>query len=181
MSDVNGAVSSIEQALRKEPGVRAVAMVTIDVDGVAYPAIAVEAESYSNTFDIRVRATATGHFSTPPAVFLCRDIGGVRNGHPETVAKAVADARSRDECLLFAPAGSPAEIHLVQRIESLLGVNPVGIDDDFFTIGLDSLAAVQLSVELDEMGPGVTDAANILELRTVRRLAAHIATLGTEA
>jgi amino acid adenylation domain-containing protein len=74
----------------------------------------------------------------------------------------------------YAPPASDLEAELVGIWESVLGVTPVGIDDDFFDLGGDSLDAARLAVELADLrGRAVADDV-IARSATVRELAASL-------
>jgi thioesterase domain-containing protein/acyl carrier protein len=66
------------------------------------------------------------------------------------------------------------ELQLVRIWERLLGVQPVGVRDDFFALGGHSLLAVQLMARIQsQLGPSLPT-ATLLRHPTVERLAAHL-------
>jgi acyl carrier protein len=65
------------------------------------------------------------------------------------------------------------ERKLVDLWTQLLAVNSIGIDDDFFELGGNSLLAVELDLALEEAEVRADDLV-VYEHRTIRALAAHI-------
>ena len=62
-------------------------------------------------------------------------------------------------------------IQLTSLWERLLKIAPLSLDDDFFEKGGDSLLAVNMLAELDEMMGEAIPAAILLEAPTIRQLA----------
>ncbi|GAB2547824.1 thioester reductase domain-containing protein [Nocardia heshunensis] len=78
-------------------------------------------------------------------------------------SRAARDARERGLCALFA---------------DVLGVDSIGIDDDFFTLGGDSVTAARLAARIrDELAMPV-EVRTIFETATVAELAAELAAGG---
>ncbi|HXS47037.1 MAG TPA: amino acid adenylation domain-containing protein, partial [Solirubrobacterales bacterium] len=73
---------------------------------------------------------------------------------------------------------SATERRVVKCFEEILGVRPVGVEDDFFALGGHSLLAVALFAELEQIGGHRLPLSTIFEASTPRTLAAC---LGTEA
>jgi acyl carrier protein len=97
----------------------------------------------------------------------------------ESVA-AVARPRPNLPTPLVA-AGSNTELRLAAIWKDLLGVDEIGVDDDFFELGGDSLVAIRLLARCrDEFHVDQT-LAGLLEYPTVAALARRVDTLQTEA
>lgn len=76
---------------------------------------------------------------------------------------------------VYAPPRSDLEIELVDLWQELIGVAPVGVDDDFFDLGGNSLLASQMLIELeDRLGHRVPMAA-LVDGVTVGDLAMAVA------
>ena len=73
----------------------------------------------------------------------------------------------------YAPPETPDERLLAEVWRDLLGVEPVGVDDDFAQLGGDSLFALQVGVRCRRQGLAVA-AADLYEARTIRRLAPRL-------
>ena len=72
------------------------------------------------------------------------------------------------------PPNSPTELRIVTAWEEILGIRPIGLDDDLFELGGTSLAVARISERLAEMFPVALPLASIFQARTVRRIAALI-------
>jgi amino acid adenylation domain-containing protein len=72
---------------------------------------------------------------------------------------------------IFAAPTNPVETQLVQIWESVLGVRPIGIRDNYFELGGHSLIAVQLMNRIAETFGKNLPIATLLEARTVEQLA----------
>ncbi len=77
-----------------------------------------------------------------------------------------------------AEAESPAQERLLDLWRTVLGRADIGVDDDFFQLGGDSLQSIRLATRARAEGISLT-VSQILQARTVRALAS--ATSGTEA
>jgi amino acid adenylation domain-containing protein len=67
------------------------------------------------------------------------------------------------------------ERRVVACFEAVLGVEPVGVEDDFFALGGHSLLAIALFSELERIGDRRLPLATIFEAPTPRQLAAKLA------
>jgi len=82
-------------------------------------------------------------------------------------------ARSRSRAPYVAPE-TAIEQQVTGIWQELLGIAGVGLDDDFFDLGGDSLTATQVVSRLRETFPLEPDLALLFEAPTVRRLAASL-------
>ncbi|MEV1016766.1 amino acid adenylation domain-containing protein [Micromonospora sp. NPDC049801] len=73
----------------------------------------------------------------------------------------------------YSPPENPTQWTLTAVWSEVLGLAELGIDDDFFALGGDSISALQIIVRTRDAGLQTT-AAQILGLRTVRRLADEV-------
>jgi acyl carrier protein len=155
--------------------VRAVFLTAARFEGRAIDIVLVEAEPYVSLIELRVRAAASGVFATPPAVMTARTLNLSEGSlDRERIDDLLAAARRRDDLLLFESPADACEATIARHVEELLSLKPVGATDDFFMIGLDSLAAIQLALFIDEKWPGRIDSRTVLESGTVRALAQAI-------
>jgi len=86
-----------------------------------------------------------------------------------------APAEGRPErASAFVPPRDPLEERLVGIWEELLGIQPVGVTDNFFDLGGDSLLAASLVLSLEELTKNVLPAATIVAAPTIEELASVI-------
>jgi acyl carrier protein len=72
-----------------------------------------------------------------------------------------------------APEGE-LEHALVDALQAIFAMQPIGVLDDFYAMGLDSAAAVELSLVIEELAPGTVTLEDIFQSSSVRRLASHV-------
>ncbi|WP_410676181.1 amino acid adenylation domain-containing protein [Amycolatopsis sp. cmx-4-68] len=75
---------------------------------------------------------------------------------------------------VYRPPGSPVEVALAEAFGEVLSVGVVGVDDDFFSLGGDSIQSVRVIAAARARGVTVS-ARQIFELRTVATLAEAVA------
>ena len=86
-----------------------------------------------------------------PAAFVAVDeIPMTRNGKIDAEALPAPTRVHRPGPALHISAESPLEATIVAMYERILGLEPVGVTDDFFELGGDSLAALGLVLDLSE-------------------------------
>jgi acyl carrier protein len=63
----------------------------------------------------------------------------------------------------------------IRRIcASVITDRDVGLDDDFFDLGVSSLALAQIHERIDEKFPGQLDVEDLFSKSTIRAVAAHL-------
>ncbi len=113
-----------------------------------------------------------------PAAFVPVDqIPLTTNGKVDTDALPAPQRVHRPSAGLHIPASTETERQIVKVWENVLGIEPIGVEDDFFALGGDSLGALESIVALAEALS--VDAAEDLAFRhtTPRSLAAVLETL----
>jgi non-ribosomal peptide synthase protein (TIGR01720 family) len=90
-------------------------------------------------------------------------------GRLQVVAGSQREERPDDGSLAAAPS-SPAEEKLISIWQEVLDVREIGIDDDFFELGGDSLLSIQVMVRARQEGVGFS-VEQLVERPTIRRLA----------
>lgn len=111
-----------------------------------------------------------------PATFVLHEaLPHLPNGKLDRQALAGEDRGRPKLSTEYAPAASGLEAQLVDLWEELLDRAPVGVDDDFFDLGGNSLLAGRMLVELETRLDHRVPMAAMLEATTVRRLAASVA------
>jgi thioesterase domain-containing protein len=74
----------------------------------------------------------------------------------------------------FKPPRSAIELKIVTEWEDILGIRPIGVDDDLLELGATSLAVARLSERLQGMFPVALPLAAIFQARTVSRITALV-------
>jgi acyl transferase domain-containing protein/acyl carrier protein len=148
--------------------------------------IAGQRETYGLTFDEGLdalcRALASG---LPRVIVLTRDFASYRRHSLSAVLATLQGLQGRDEAVrqhsrpaLATPYLAPRtelERHLAAIWQELLGIEPVGIEDDFLEIGGHSLLALQAISRIQERLRADVSLNTLLEAGTIARLAALIA------
>lgn len=146
-------LGEIEAALRRNPGVRACVVVaqgdaTADRRLAAY----VVGEGLSPEALRAELSAQLPDFMVPAGIVMLEELPLTPNGKLDRRALPAPDAAG-PAAAGYAPARSELEEHLVETWQRLLGLERVGIDDDFFDLGGHSLLAIRLFSALDrELG-----------------------------
>ncbi|WP_285611856.1 non-ribosomal peptide synthetase [Actinokineospora globicatena] len=164
-------LGEVEAALSALPGVRASAVVLRDRRLVGYvtPAtvdIAAARAALQNTLP---EQAVPGALVALDALPLTINGKVDRAALPEPDFTAVVTSRQPE---------TSAEHALAEVFATVLGLPTVGIDDDFFAIGGDSIMSIQLVTAARAAGVGIAP-RDVFELRTVKALAAHSSTVST--
>ena len=72
------------------------------------------------------------------------------NGKVDIPALAQLDPRERELCETYMSPRDSVELRLTQIWEKLLNFHPIGVADDFFVIGGDSLSAIDLMLTIEK-------------------------------
>jgi thioesterase domain-containing protein/acyl carrier protein len=84
------------------------------------------------------------------------------------------EARSENPQRDIVPPTTDVEKSLALMWQSILGVNPIGVTDDFFALGGASLMAVEFFVKVEKEFGVSLDPRTLFECPTIERLAPHI-------
>lgn len=93
------------------------------------------------------------------------------NGKIDRRALPEPDLTARSDGVEFVPAGTPTQQKLLEIWEHLLGVSPIGIRDDFFSLGGHSLAAARIVAKIESEMSVMVPVATLLSSPTVEALA----------
>ncbi|MGW4637723.1 MFS transporter [Sphaerisporangium sp. NPDC004334] len=160
-------LGEIEAALRALPDVRDAAVIVREDRLVAYlvpdgaDVSAVRAELKKTLPDYMVPSGYVGLAALPLSPNGKLDRGAL----PAPVA-------GRDAAVEFAPPVTPTELAIAEVWSELLGVETVGLDDDFFDLGGHSLLAIQVVARLRGRVDGQVGVMDVFKHPTVRELAA---------
>ncbi|GIF17045.1 non-ribosomal peptide synthetase [Actinoplanes teichomyceticus] len=157
--------AEVEAALTAQPGVHEAVVRAVDGRLVGY----VVAEGDAEPAVLRERVGAVlPEYMVPAAVITLDALPLTGNGKVDRAALPApvfaADAPGREP-------GTEAERVLCGLLSEVLGLNRVGVDESFFELGGDSIAAIRLAARASRAGLLVTP-AQIFKERTVARLAA---------
>ncbi|GHE27239.1 hypothetical protein GCM10017673_31690 [Streptosporangium violaceochromogenes] len=108
-----------------------------------------------------------------PAAFVPLDALPVTAGGKVDRAALPRPARRTAVTTGYAPPRTATEEILAAAVATVLGVDRVGIDDNYFAIGGDSIRSVMIASRAQAGGVDVT-VADLHRLPTVRRCAAHV-------
>jgi acyl transferase domain-containing protein len=116
---------------------------------------------------------------TGPQVIVCP--GGIRRREQRAnritrsalvaYTPAGGTARSRSLATPYAAPESPAQQLLTEIWREAIGLDQIGVDDDFLDLGGNSLVAVQLAAQISERLRATVSVAQLFESRTIRALA----------
>jgi len=178
--------SEIEAVLIRRPEVRQAAVIVQSEAGRGSRLLAYIAVSGDETAGLgsRLREELRDElpaYMVPAAIVVLPELPLNRNGKVDRAALPAAVRTPRSlpgECV---SPRTPLESAVAQEWGDLLGIEPIGIDDDFFELGGHSLIAAELLTRLQERF-GVTISARTLYLHpTVSELAGTIPALDQPA
>jgi oxalate---CoA ligase len=165
----------VERALLLHPSVKEAAAFSVPHprlgENVA-AAVVLKPETNPSTQDIKTfLADYLAPFKIPQHVFVVPQLLKGASGKVSRSELSQATAhRIRD----VAPPGTPLEVLIRDIWQTLLHRDDVGIDDDFFELGGDSLLAVQMVLEVEATARRKIPSSALRAIYTVRQLAATI-------
>ncbi|WP_183723571.1 non-ribosomal peptide synthetase [Paraburkholderia sp. WP4_3_2] len=171
-------IGEIEAVLRAQPGVRDAAVVLLDGDGQAarLAGALVPADGAGLALDAlqqAVSAALPSHM-VPTVWRVCQALPQTPNGKLDRRALADACAAEAAPAAALRTPRTPLEATLVDTWQRVLGQRAIGIDDDFFQLGGDSLAAMRVMAQLRAAGVGACSLEMLFVQRTPAALAAAI-------
>jgi thioesterase domain-containing protein/acyl carrier protein len=110
-------------------------------------------------------------YMVPSAFVLLDALPLSPNGKIARTALPAPDKSAAESRASFVPPTTPTEAALTPLWEMLLGVDRVGIDDNFFEVGGHSLLAVKLFAEIEQHFGRKLPVSTLFQAPTVRRLA----------
>jgi thioesterase domain-containing protein/acyl carrier protein len=166
---------------------RASAVRTEAVDFDLTVSLWVEGEELRGVFEYK-----TGLFQEETIARMIADYGELLAKLAESPATAISSlpARTKRDAELrlatvereptgYRPPGLPTDFRIVGEWEDILGIHPIGVDDDLFDLGASSLAVARLSERLQKMFQVQLSLAAIFQARTIRRITALVRSSGT--
>lgn len=126
---------------------------------------------------IRARLAGTLPDAMVPAVVVVLDrLPLTASGKVDRAALPEPDAGRPTLNAAIVEPRDDLETTLCRMWEEITGVKPVGVDDDFFSLGGDSLGAVQLFVRIERMTGRRLPLSSIMRAPTVARMAELVRT-----
>ncbi|WP_447007989.1 non-ribosomal peptide synthetase [Saccharothrix isguenensis] len=169
----------VEARLRNEPDIRDAAVV-VQEHGPGDRRLAAFYDSpfaLSSAHLRRVLAAELPPAMVPSSFTWLESLPLKANGKVDRAALVAHRNRERSVTVPYRPPTGPLETWLVELWQDVVGVEPVGVDDDFFEIGGHSLTATRITGEILQEH-GVLVKARVFYLNpTVALLAIQVATL----
>lgn len=109
-------------------------------------------------------------YMTPSAFVFLDRLPLTLNGKVDRRALPAADHSRPDGDKVFAAPRNPIEATLAQIWSNVLGVDPVGVDDNFFDLGGDSILSIQIIARANQAGLGLSP-RQLFQHQTVAELA----------
>lgn len=168
-------LGEIESVLRQHPLVKD-ALVTVHDDGadekrlVAY--VVPRDLSISCHHELRTALRMNlPHYMIPAAFVALERLPLNSSGKVDRRALPTPDFRRSDCPSQYVAPRSPLEVQLVKVWERVLGVEPIGVADNFFDLGGHSLLAARMKLEMEKILQRSIPLAAILQSPTVAKLA----------
>ncbi|MFI6146440.1 amino acid adenylation domain-containing protein [Streptomyces sp. NPDC051109] len=168
-------LGEIEHGLRELPQVQqAVVLLRRDLPEPALVAYVVPEEGVEpvvEPFRRALRAKVPAYMV--PARFVFLDAMPVNSsGKVDKKALPLPSADRLGSATDYVAPGTPAEVVLAEVWRTVLGIEQVGVHDDFFALGGSSLSTVRVAAQAAARGLSVS-VRDLLELPTIARLAAR--------
>ncbi|MEU6432601.1 amino acid adenylation domain-containing protein, partial [Microbispora sp. NPDC046973] len=168
--------AEVEHALTEIAGVGA-ALVTADQDGrrlLAYLVPSDPADGVPATQDLRARLRHTLPEYMIPAVFTeLTAFPLTPNGKLDRAALPAPDGPRPGADSTYRPPATPVETSLAEIWADLLNVERVGVEDNFFDLGGDSIVSIQAVARARALGMHFTP-AQLFEHQTIAALAPRV-------
>lgn len=173
-------LGEIETVLRQQPGVaQAVVIARDDISGqlqlLGYVVIHPSTETSLNSLQEALQAQLPAHMV--PALMQLPTLPLLPNGKVDRQALPTPDSVQADGPVYVAPRTS-VEIALAEIWGKLLGLSRVGIHDNFFALGGDSILSIQMIARAHQVGMRLTP-KQIYQHQTIAELATIADTTAT--
>ncbi|PAZ12875.1 thioester reductase [Streptomyces sp. SA15] len=169
----------VESALAAQPGVRAVAVVAQPTTTGTQRLIAFVAPHRGQVLSVlglrKQAAAALPDYARPASYRVVDDLPLTVNGKVDRAELAGLVSRERPDLFTdYVPPRSPLEEQIAEMWSDLLGIDRIGVDDDFIVLGGYSLLSMRMTADIaTEFGVALTPRDFYLR-PTVARLAALI-------
>jgi len=168
-------LGEIETVLNQHPDIRqSLVMVREDLPGdkrlVAYLVTEAESKLSSNEYRTFI-SSKLPNYMLPSALVFLEAFPLTPNGKIDRKALPVPDLTRQEPEETFVSPRDQLELELTQIWERVLGINPIGINDNFFDLGGNSLLAVKLLTQIENVFKQNLPLAAIFQVPTIRQLA----------
>ncbi len=170
-------LGEIEAVLARYPGVAHSVVTTLERDGgaariVGYVVPANDAQTVDPEAVIAFAGSALAPYMVPAVVVVLDELPMTANGKLDRRALPVPDLRATQA--RSRAAESDTERTLAALFVDVLGVESVGVDDSFFSMGGDSIMSIQLVARARDAGLVFTP-RDVFEVKSVAGLAVLLA------
>jgi len=128
----------------------------------------------ANTTSKEIRKFLSQHlapFKIPPRVLVQT---ALPRGVTGKVLRLQLSEAATDRIRNIVPAWSPLQVQILEVWQRLLGRSDIGIDDDFFEAGGDSLLSIQMICEVEAIARQQMPASALRDVYTIRELDAAV-------
>ncbi len=149
-------LSEIESVLHQHPAIRNAAVTAHDNAEISAEKILVayiELENMAAVTKKEIRAFLSLHlpdYMLPGIIIFLKNLPITVTGKVNRQALPAPDPFTKTRESEFIAPGNPIEVDLVELWQKVLRVHPIGISDDFFELGGNSLLAAQLFALIEE-------------------------------
>ncbi|ANY24674.1 amino acid adenylation domain-containing protein [Gordonia terrae] len=164
-------LGEVETALRAVDGVAASAAVVTDAASaggaklIGYAVVETDCGLDESAIREQVRAHVPGYM-VPDVVMLIDELPLTANGKLNRQALP-APVFARDERVAYVAPSTPREREVVAIVEELLDIEPIGLQDNIFALGADSLTAARLASRLRTVAGLDIKLANVFESQSL--------------
>ncbi|MEH1778656.1 MAG: amino acid adenylation domain-containing protein [Nostoc sp.] len=171
-------LAEIETILGQYPGVqKTVVIAKEDVPGekhlVAY-LVQKQGETWGNEQLLSFLQQKLPEHLLPSAFVIVDSLPLNANGQVDRQALPALNSTNSKIEKTFVVAEDPLQIQLTEIWEDILGINPIGITDNFFDLGGNSLIAVRLFAEIEKTFGKTLPLSILLQAPTIENLASFL-------
>ncbi|MEM8677443.1 MAG: amino acid adenylation domain-containing protein, partial [Cyanobacteria bacterium P01_G01_bin.67] len=166
-------LGEIETVLTTHPDVETAVIINRDRNLIAYIISNSSSTSSDSTTSNKLRqfvAERLPDYMIPAAFIVLDKFPLIPNGKIDRKSFSDPEFTSRGE-EKFTPANTEAETKLVKIWQELLDIEAIGIKDNFFTLGGDSILAIQVIAKASQVDIQLTP-KNLFQYQTISELAA---------
>jgi len=168
-------LSEIENVIKKQEGIQNASVILREKDGEKYICAYIVSESEININEIKEEIRKElPYYMVPTYIMDIEKMPITKNGKLDR--RALPNIEIKNERKYVAPRNEIEE-EVTKIFEKVLGLEKVGVTDNFFEIGGDSIKAIRIISKLRELGLNVT-ISEIIKLSTIEQIISN--TKGTK-